>query len=72
MKLRMTYQLGQSGVLIIKRYMLDTYMKCSGGRVREAMDMDLVSFAMEMARSTSSASGFLIASSAWRSTVGWR
>ena len=40
-------------MLIIKRYMLDTYMKCSGGRVREAMDMDLVSFAMEMARSTS-------------------
>jgi hypothetical protein len=52
LKLSMTYQLGQSGVLIIKRYMLDTYMKCSGGRVREAMDMDLVSFAMEMARST--------------------
>ncbi|XP_066343973.1 uncharacterized protein [Miscanthus floridulus] len=53
LKLGMTYQLGKSGVLIIKRYMLDTYMKCSGGRVREAMDMDLVSFAMEMARSTS-------------------
>ncbi|CAD6261415.1 unnamed protein product [Miscanthus lutarioriparius] len=33
MKLRMTYQLGQSGVLIIKRYMLDTYMKCSDGEV---------------------------------------
>ncbi|EES11758.2 hypothetical protein SORBI_3006G009200 [Sorghum bicolor] len=53
LKLSMTYQLGHSGVLVIKRYMLDTYMKCSGGRVREAMDMDLVSFAMEMARSTS-------------------
>lgn len=52
-KLSTTYQLGHSGVLIIKRYMLDTYMKCSSGSVREAMNMDLVSFAMEMARSTS-------------------
>uniref|UniRef100_A0A0A9H5W7 Uncharacterized protein n=1 Tax=Arundo donax TaxID=35708 RepID=A0A0A9H5W7_ARUDO len=33
--------------------MLDTYMKCSGGSVSEAMNMDLVSFAMEMARSNS-------------------
>ncbi|WVZ83349.1 hypothetical protein U9M48_030507 [Paspalum notatum var. saurae] len=48
-----TYQLGSSGGLIIKRYMLDTYMKCSGGNVGEAMNMDLVSFAMEMARSNS-------------------
>ncbi|XP_012702802.2 uncharacterized protein LOC101774941 [Setaria italica] len=52
-KLSMTYQLGSSGVQIIRRYMLDTYMKCSGGSVREAMNMDMVSFAMEMARSNS-------------------
>ncbi|KAG2570360.1 hypothetical protein PVAP13_7KG075500 [Panicum virgatum] len=53
LKLSMTYQLGSSGVQIIKRYMLDTYMKCSGGSVREAMNMDMVSFAMEMVRSNS-------------------
>jgi hypothetical protein len=53
LKLSMTYQLGSSGVQIIRRYMLDTYMKCSGGSVREAMNMDMVSFAMEMVRSNS-------------------
>ena len=53
LKLSMTYQLGSSGVQIIKRYMLDTYMKCCGGSVREAMNMDMVSFAMEMVRSNS-------------------
>uniref|UniRef100_J3L0L4 Uncharacterized protein n=1 Tax=Oryza brachyantha TaxID=4533 RepID=J3L0L4_ORYBR len=33
--------------------MLATYMKCYGGYVCEAMNMDLVSFAMELARSDS-------------------
>lgn len=77
LKLSVTYQLGHSGLLVIKRYMLDTYMKCSSGSVREAMDMDLVSFAMEMARSTSVADRLvgvrvLTASSAWTSTKRWR
>ncbi|KAG8051775.1 hypothetical protein GUJ93_ZPchr0001g32635 [Zizania palustris] len=53
LKLSMTYQLGHSGVMTIKRYMLVTYMMCSSGSVHEAMNMDLVSFAMEMARSDS-------------------
>ncbi|KAJ1269884.1 hypothetical protein BS78_06G012400 [Paspalum vaginatum] len=53
LKVSTTYRLGPSGVLIIKRYVLDTYMKCFGGNVGEAMNMDFVSFAMEMARSNS-------------------
>ncbi|EAZ12159.1 hypothetical protein OsJ_02040 [Oryza sativa Japonica Group] len=53
LKITEAYQLGPLGKQMVSHYMLVTYLRCSGGNVREAMNMDLVSFAMELVRSNS-------------------
>lgn len=53
LRITKAYQLGPLGKQMVAHYMLVTYLRCSGGNVREAMNMDLVSFAMELVRSNS-------------------
>ncbi|CAI9776292.1 unnamed protein product [Fraxinus pennsylvanica] len=46
--------LGESGIISIKRFFYDAYSKCVNGSIFDGLKMDMVSFAMELLESSSS------------------
>lgn len=52
-KVNAEYQLGQSGMISIKRFFYDAYSKCVTGSIFDGLKMDLVTFAEELLVSSS-------------------